>query len=233
MNRAPSGKVERALSVARNLGVRHWRRALRVRAKLRWNEEFFHLLLAGAIGVLGGTVNLVFYFAIEGVKRFTLHRPGDLAEIAELLDWWQRLLIPALASSPGWPARATRSSAVIRTIDDLAQVLRSDLFASITLVPAGADSVQVHVMLRDPGAHPAYGMRSPASTTSAARDPVTGLDSLRSHAARQRLSGGLRAGSVFLRAQATLFGDFEEGHGSSKQTGANDTPACAVGALTL
>ena len=41
-------------------------------------------------------------------------------------------------------------------------------------------------MLRDPGAHPAYGMRSPASTTSAARDPVTGLDSLRSHAARQR-----------------------------------------------
>ena len=73
-----------------------------------------------------------------------------------------------------------------RTIDDLAQVLRSDLFASITLVPAGADSVQVHVMLRDPGAHPAYGMRSPASTTSAARDPVTGLDSLRSHAARQR-----------------------------------------------
>ena len=96
MNRAPSGRVERALTVARNLGVRHWRRALRVRAKLRWNEEFFHLLLAGAIGVLGGTVNLVFYFAIEGVKRFTLHRPGDLAEIAELLDWWQRLLIPAL-----------------------------------------------------------------------------------------------------------------------------------------
>jgi len=72
-----------------------------------------------------------------------------------------------------------------RTIDDLAQMLSSDLFASITLVPAGADSVQVHVTLRDLGAHPAYGMRSSSSSTSSARGPVTGLDSLLSRAARQ------------------------------------------------
>ena len=93
--RTPS-VLERVLATARNLGVRHWRRALRVRAKLSWNEEIFHLLLAAAVGVLGGTVNLIFYFAIEWVKHFTLHRPGDLASVAELLEWWQRLLIPAL-----------------------------------------------------------------------------------------------------------------------------------------
>lgn len=88
--------VERALAAVHNLVVRHWQRALRVREKLRWSEEVFHLLLAAAVGVLGGVVNLIFYFAIEWVKHFTLRHPGDLAEVAELLEWWQRLLIPAL-----------------------------------------------------------------------------------------------------------------------------------------
>lgn len=72
-----------------------------------------------------------------------------------------------------------------RTIDDLSQMLSSDRFASITLVPAGNDSVQVHVTLRDLSAHPAYGMRSSSSATSTARGPVPGLDSLLSRAARQ------------------------------------------------
>ncbi|NBV20767.1 MAG: voltage-gated chloride channel ClcB [Proteobacteria bacterium] len=88
--------LERALAVARQLGARHWRKVLNVRLRLRWNEEIFHLLLAGSVGILGGLVNLIFYHAIEGVKHFALHRPGDVMEVAELLDWWQRLLIPAL-----------------------------------------------------------------------------------------------------------------------------------------
>lgn len=46
--------------------------------------------------MLGGLVNLIFYFGIEWGKHFTLHGPVDLAEVAELLEWWQRLLIPAL-----------------------------------------------------------------------------------------------------------------------------------------
>lgn len=96
MGQRTQALVSRARAAARNLGVRHWRRALRLRERLRWNEEFFHLLLAALVGVLGGVVNLVFYLAIESVKQFTLHRPGDLAEVAELLEWWQRLLIPAL-----------------------------------------------------------------------------------------------------------------------------------------
>ncbi len=88
--------VERALATARRFAAHHWRRLLDVREKLHWSEEVFHLLLAGAVGILGGVVNLIFYLAIEWVKHFTLRHPGDLVEVAELLEWWQRLLIPAL-----------------------------------------------------------------------------------------------------------------------------------------
>ncbi len=88
--------VERVLTAARQFILRHWQQMLRVRAGLRWNEELFHLLLAATVGVLAGLVNLVFYLAIEWVKHFTLRRPGDLAEVAELLEWWQRLLLPAV-----------------------------------------------------------------------------------------------------------------------------------------
>lgn len=88
--------LERALATARKFALHHWRRLLDLRVKLHWSEEVFHLLLAAAVGVLAGVVNLVFYFAIEWVKHFTLRRPGDLVEVAELLEWWQRMLIPAL-----------------------------------------------------------------------------------------------------------------------------------------
>ena len=47
---------------------RHWQRLLRIREKLRFSEEAFHLLLAGCVGVLGGLVNLLFYYATESVK---------------------------------------------------------------------------------------------------------------------------------------------------------------------
>ena len=88
--------VERVLTAARQFILRNWQQMLRVRAGLRWNEELFHLLLAATVGVMAGLVNLVFYLAIEWVKHFTLRRPGDLAEVAELLEWWQRLLLPAV-----------------------------------------------------------------------------------------------------------------------------------------
>ena len=75
---------------------RHWQRALRIRDKLRLSEETFHLLLAGGVGVLGGLVNLIFYFSIESVQRFIFHHEGDMVEVAETLAWWQRLAAPAL-----------------------------------------------------------------------------------------------------------------------------------------
>jgi chloride channel protein, CIC family len=75
---------------------RHWQRALRIREKLRFSEQAFHLVLAGGIGVLGGLVNLVFYHATESVKTFFLSHEGDPVEVAEMMVGWQRVITPAL-----------------------------------------------------------------------------------------------------------------------------------------
>lgn len=75
---------------------RHWQRALRVREKLRFSEEAFHVLLAGGVGVMGGLVNLLFYYATESVKALFLRRPGDPVEVAEMMENWQRVITPAL-----------------------------------------------------------------------------------------------------------------------------------------
>lgn len=75
---------------------RHWRRALQLREKFILREEALHLALAGIVGVLGGLVNLVFFYAIEYVKLFVLRRPGDAVEVAEEMGIWQRVLIPTL-----------------------------------------------------------------------------------------------------------------------------------------
>ncbi len=73
---------------------RHWQRALRIREKIRFSEEAFHLVLAGGVGVIGGLVNLFFYYATESVKLLFLRRPGEPAEVAELMRHWQRVLTP-------------------------------------------------------------------------------------------------------------------------------------------
>jgi CIC family chloride channel protein len=92
--------IERFLAVVRASIKQNWQRALKIREHLRYREEVFHLVMAGSVGIIGGLANLVFYFCIESVKRFAfrfaLRDPGDLVEVAELLDWWQRLLVPTL-----------------------------------------------------------------------------------------------------------------------------------------
>jgi CIC family chloride channel protein len=75
---------------------RHWRRALEWREKFELSEEVTHLFLAGAVGVIGGVVNLLFFVAVEYVKLFFLRRPGDPVEVAEMMGWWERVLIPTL-----------------------------------------------------------------------------------------------------------------------------------------
>src|ERR1041385_5955390 len=81
---------------ARDFFRRHWRRALRLREKLVVREEALHLGLAGIVGVLGGLVNLVFFYAIEYVKLFFFRRPGDPVEVAEMMPMWQCVLVPVL-----------------------------------------------------------------------------------------------------------------------------------------
>jgi CIC family chloride channel protein len=73
---------------------RHWQRALRLREKLRFSEEAFHLVLAGGVGVLGGVVNLVFFHASQAIKLAIFQRVDDPVELAETLDWWLVLFVP-------------------------------------------------------------------------------------------------------------------------------------------
>src|SRR5437667_7113308 len=75
---------------------RRWQGALRIREKVKFSEEAFHLLLAGGVGVIGGLVNLLFYTALESVKHLALRRPGDPMEVAEMLPHWQVVAIPTL-----------------------------------------------------------------------------------------------------------------------------------------
>jgi len=80
----------RVVSRARDLFRRHWQRALRWREKIVFNEEAFHLVLAGVVGLIGGLVNLFFFYAVH------LLQPGDPVEFAEKLPYWERLVVPTL-----------------------------------------------------------------------------------------------------------------------------------------
>ncbi len=75
---------------------RHWQRLLRIRQNIRFSEEAFHLILAAGVGVIGGLVNVFFFYATESVKLLFLHRPGDIVEVAKMMDGWQRVVTPAL-----------------------------------------------------------------------------------------------------------------------------------------
>jgi len=75
---------------------RHLRRAVRWREKIVPPEEVLHLLLAGVVGVLGGLVNVFFYYAGEIVQRIFMAQPGDPVKEAELFTPLQRLFVPTL-----------------------------------------------------------------------------------------------------------------------------------------
>jgi CIC family chloride channel protein len=89
-------KLEQLAGATHQFLRRHWQRALRIREKFRFSEATLHLLLAGGVGVLGGLVNLLFYYSIESVKQLFLRRPGDPMEVAELMPEWQRVITPTL-----------------------------------------------------------------------------------------------------------------------------------------
>jgi chloride channel protein, CIC family len=75
---------------------RRWQGLLRIREKIRINEEAFHLILAGGVGVLGGLVNIFFYYSTEFVELRFLRHAGDPAQAAEIMQNWQRVITPAL-----------------------------------------------------------------------------------------------------------------------------------------
>src|SRR5207247_10137523 len=48
------------------------------------------------VGWIGGLVNLLFYYSLEPVKLLFLRGPGDPVEVAERMEYWQRLITPTL-----------------------------------------------------------------------------------------------------------------------------------------
>jgi chloride channel protein, CIC family len=75
---------------------RNWQRALSIREKIRFSEDAFHLVLAGGVGVIGGLVNLAFYYGNEAVRLLFMRQPGDSMDIVQHLAGWQRVLIPTV-----------------------------------------------------------------------------------------------------------------------------------------
>lgn len=63
---------------------------------MHFSEDAFHLVLAGGVGVIGGLVNLVFYYSTESVKTLFLRQPGDPVEVAQMMGKWERVLTPTL-----------------------------------------------------------------------------------------------------------------------------------------
>lgn len=88
--------MDKVLGGVLPLVQRHLRRALEIREKIRINEETLHLIIAGAIGIIGGLTNLLFYAFLEVVMWMTLHGSGDVVEIASVMSWWGRLITPAV-----------------------------------------------------------------------------------------------------------------------------------------
>jgi CIC family chloride channel protein len=92
----PFWKNPKLIADLQQFARRHWQRALSIREKIRFSEEAFHLVLAGGVGVIGGLVNLCFYFATEGVTHLFLRHSGRPEELAELIAPWQRVLTPTV-----------------------------------------------------------------------------------------------------------------------------------------
>ncbi|MGO8765460.1 MAG: ClcB-like voltage-gated chloride channel protein [Limisphaerales bacterium] len=75
---------------------RHWQGAVQWREKLVPREEFFHFFLAAIVGVIGGLVNVFFFYGGEMVQRIFLMQPEDPVSEAQSFAPWQRLLVPTV-----------------------------------------------------------------------------------------------------------------------------------------
>jgi chloride channel protein, CIC family len=80
---------------------RHWRKLLQLRERLRFSEEAFHLIAAGFVGVVGGTVDLLVYWLHSGLETLVLFDTRDVLTAVQALPWWWRLFLPALGGLIG------------------------------------------------------------------------------------------------------------------------------------
>jgi CIC family chloride channel protein len=88
---------QRYFPVAQEFLRHHWKKALAIRERLGFSEETFHLIMAGAVGVIGGFTNFLFAQCIDQVQILVFGHKGDLVEMGEALPhWWQLFLIPTI-----------------------------------------------------------------------------------------------------------------------------------------
>jgi S1-C subfamily serine protease len=79
---------------------------------------FLVAVIGQTIGIAGGTL-LRRHVRLSGRMQVADRVAGAFAGVlAVLIGVW--LLTPALSSAPGWPARAARGSAIVRSVDSLA-----------------------------------------------------------------------------------------------------------------
>lgn len=90
------GTWKRCLNVFQRFVRKHWQMALKVRDRLRMSEEAFHLLVAGAVGLIGGLSQIVYYCFHQGLQLLFLGGSGDILEIAQRMSGWMRVLLPTL-----------------------------------------------------------------------------------------------------------------------------------------
>ncbi|MCL4178027.1 MAG: ClcB-like voltage-gated chloride channel protein [Verrucomicrobia bacterium] len=79
----------------RRMLQRHWRRLLQLRERLRFSEEAFHLIVAGLVGVVGGTVDLLVYALHSALEALVLFDTRNVLSAVRDLPWWWCLLLPA------------------------------------------------------------------------------------------------------------------------------------------
>jgi len=89
--------LETFLAATRHYLRRHWKKALRIRERVWLSEEAFHLLLAGGVGIIGGLINLGFFYAIELVQTFLIGHAGhNIVDAAKEMNRTSRMVVPTL-----------------------------------------------------------------------------------------------------------------------------------------
>lgn len=92
-----SARRSRFFASTREFLRKHWRGALRVRAKLFLTEEGLHLMMAGIVGVMGGVINALFYLSIDKIQYWLLGHPGqNIFQVAKSLPPVWRFVAPTL-----------------------------------------------------------------------------------------------------------------------------------------
>ncbi|HTD68297.1 MAG TPA: chloride channel protein [Candidatus Limnocylindria bacterium] len=74
----------------------HWKGALLLRDKLRLNEDAFHLILAGAVGVIGGATSLVYHACGQTIKWIAFGQTGGFLDIARTVPAWKLVVVPTV-----------------------------------------------------------------------------------------------------------------------------------------